>query len=233
MSIHDDLLKAIAYGNNIEVKQALEKGADPNYNIHGTPPLFLALYKNKMDIFFTLLEHPDIDINQTNDGGFTLLSECFEQNNDDLIDLLLDKDLFLTKINRKGEYPIHEAINYNKLDVVKKMLTAKPRLVNLTTLRGDTPFIMASKTANEPLMDILYAFKPDLSIKNLMEKSAYDYLSKKGLNHLIERYSQKTNVEEAPNTTESILANEKHESKAPDIEPLNSPLSSIKSRRKK
>lgn len=230
MSIHDDLLKAIAYGNDSEVRQALENGADPNYNIHGTPPLFLALYKNKVDIFFTLLAHPDIDINQTNDGGFTLLSECFEQNNEDLINLLLGKDLFLMKINRKGEYPIHEAINYNKLDVVQKMLTANPRLVNLSTSRGDTPFIMAAKVANEPLMDILYTFNPDLSIKNVMGKSVFDYLSKKGLNHLTERYSQKVNVE-TEDVSENILAVEKE--KAPDKEPLNSPLSSIKSRRKK
>lgn len=231
MSIHDDLLKAIAYGNDSEVRLALENGADPNYNIHGTPPLFLALYKNKMDIFFTLLAHPDIDINQTNDGGFTLLSECFEQNNDDLIDLLLGKDLFLMKINRKGEYPIHEAINYNKLDVVQKMLIAKPRLVNLSTSRGDTPFIMAAKVANEPLMDILYTFNPDLSIKNVMGKSVFDYLSKKGLNHLTERYSQKVNVEVEGYASEKVLDLEKE--KAPDKEPSNSPLSSIKSRRKK
>jgi len=232
MSIHDDLLKAIAYGDDSEVKQALQDGADPNYNIHGTPPLFLALYKNKMDIFFTLLAHPDIDINQTNDGGFTLLSECFEQNNNDLIDLLLDKDLFLMKINRNGEYPIHEAIKYGKTDIVKKMLTAKPHLINLTTLRGDTPFIMAAKIANEPLMDTLYAFKPDLSMKNSMAKSAIDYLRKKGLNHLVERYSI-LNKEDNIIEKEVIL---EQDVKKEDIlyeEPLSSPLSSIKSRRKK
>lgn len=232
MSIHDDLLKAIAYGNDSEVKQALRDGADPNYNIHGTPPLFLALYKNKMDIFFTLLAHPDVDINQTNDGGFTLLSECFEQNNNELIDLLLDKDLFLMKINRKGEYPIHEAINYGKIDVVKKMLTAKPYLINYTTLRGDTPFIMAAKTANETLMDMLYAFKPDLLVKNTMNKSAIDYLSKKGLNHLIERYSIKEENELITEKDFSLKENLKKEDISLE-EPLNSPLSSIKSRRKK
>lgn len=185
INLNEELLRSIAFGSIDNVKQNLSDGADPNYNPRGTPPLFLSLYENKMDVFYLLLEHPDIDINIQNIMGNTIFSECLSQDLDEIIKNLIDNEDIMLKKNNKGEYPLHLVINYQKNDLAKKILEKYPNLINAQDIMGNTPLIIASRMGDENMVKLILDYNPDLSRTNKSGKDVFYYLKRKSLDHLV------------------------------------------------
>lgn len=226
-NINEELYRAITYGTTEKVKDILNMGADPNYNIRGTPPLFLALYQNKMDVFEILLNHPEIDINIQNSLGNTILVECMSENLDIIIDKIFKKDVFLFTPNEKGDYPIHFAIMYKKEDLVNKILSDHPKYIDIRNSIGNTPLILASITGNENLIKNILKYNPKIDLKNRFDKDALYYLKLKNLTHLI------NNIDESNDIDNNIIKKSEKENELNDILEIPKALSNIKKKRDK
>lgn len=186
INVNEELYKSIAFGTIDDVKNNLNDGANPNYNPRGTPPLFLSLYENKLDIFNLLLKHPEINLNIQNIMGNTIFVECLSQELNEILDILIDNQSIMSQSNSKGEYPLHQAINYQYIDVVDKILNKYPDNINIRDNMGNTPLIIASRTANIDLIKTILKYSPALDIKNKFEKDALFYLKRKSLENLID-----------------------------------------------
>lgn len=229
ININEDLLRSIAFGTIENVKNNLNDGADPNYNPRGTPPLFLSLYENKMDIFDLLMEHSDININIQNIMGNTIFIECLSQDLDDITKKLIDNEIIMSQFNSKGEYPLHQAINYQKTNIVNEILGKYPEYINIRDSMGNTPLIIASKIGDESLIKVILEYSPDLTIKNKFDKDALYYLERKSLDGLVtlNSISEKINILRTKN---DIIDDNKKENLGTNED---KGLSSIKKRRNK
>lgn len=228
INVNEELYKSIAFGTIDDVKNNLNDGANPNYNPRGTPPLFLSLYENKLDIFNLLLKHPEINLNIQNIMGNTIFVECLSQELNEILDILIDNQSIMSQSNSKGEYPLHHAINYQYIDVVDKILNKYPDNINIRDNMGNTPLIIASRTANIDLIKTILKYSPDLDIKNKSEKDALFYLKRKSLENLIDIpfvSSEDINIKEKIDAT----YNESEEKQVKEQEGL----SNIKKRRNK
>lgn len=208
INVNEDLFRSIAFGTIDDVVNNLNDGANPNYNPRGTPPLFLSLYENKMDIFYLLLEHPKIDINIKNIMGNSIFAECLSQDLHEILDKLINNENIISQSNSKGEYPLHLAISYQNIDVVKNILTKYPENIDIKDSMGNTPLIIASKIGNEPLIKAILAYNPNLNIKNKFDKDAFFYLERKSLDKLIKLTSPNKNTsvsEIKDNTINNII----------------------------
>ena len=96
INVNEELYKSIAFGTIDDVKNNLNDGANPNYNPRGTPPLFLSLYENKLDIFNLLLKHPEINLNIQNIMGNTIFVECLSQELNEILDILIDNQSIMS-----------------------------------------------------------------------------------------------------------------------------------------
>lgn len=228
INVNEELYKSIAFGTIDDVKNNLNDGANPNYNPRGTPPLFLSLYENKLDIFNLLLKHPEINLNIQNIMGNTIFVECLSQELNEILDILIDNQSIMSQSNSKGEYPLHQAINYQYIDVVDKILNKYPDNINIRDNMGNTPLIIASRTANIDLIKTILKYSPALDIKNKSEKDALFYLKRKSLENLIDipfLSSEDINIKEKIEGT----SNEPKEKQVKEQEGL----SNIKKRRHK
>lgn len=228
INVNEELYKSIAFGTIDDVKNNLNDGANPNYNPRGTPPLFLSLYENKLDIFNLLLKHPEINLNIQNIMGNTIFVECLSQGLNEILDILIDNQSIMSQSNSKGEYPLHHAIHYQYIDVVDKILNKYPDNINIRDNMGNTPLIIASRTANIDLIKTILKYSPDLDIKNKSEKDALFYLKRKSLENLIDipfLSSEDINIKEKIEVT----SNESEEKQVKEQEGL----SNIKKRRNK
>lgn len=224
INLNEELYRSIAFRTIEDVRQNLKDGANPNYNPRGTPPLFLALYENKMDIFYLLLEHPNIDINIQNVMGNTIFVECLSQNLDDICDKLIDNENIMLKTNSKGEYPLHLSISYQRNDLVKKILDKYPSLINAQDIMGNSPLVIASRMGDESMIKLILNYNPDISKENRLSKNALDYLERKSLTHLL---NTQANIKQDTNADITKKVNEtKNESERDN-------LSVIKKRRNK
>ena len=72
-------LVALLYaGTFVEVKKALERGADPNKLFESTPPLHVAAKKRRLDCIELLIKH-GANVDRTEYHGCTALYSVFEE----------------------------------------------------------------------------------------------------------------------------------------------------------
>lgn len=228
INVNEELFKSIAFGTIDDVKNNLSDGANPNYNPRGTPPLFLSLYENKMDIFYLLLKHPNIDINIQNIMGNSIFVECLSQNLNEITEKLINNEIIISQPNSKGEYPLHLAINYQNIDVVDKILTKYPDHIDIRDGMGNTPLIIASRIGDVSLILAVLKYKPDLNVKNKSDKDALFYLKRKCLENLIDNI----NISNSELILD-IKNDEKETIKEIENIEKNNGLSNIKKRRNK
>ena len=205
ININEEMYRCILLGKIDRFKEILEQGGDPNYNIRGVPPIFMAINRNKMDFLEILINHPDIDLNITNLQGYTILNECLSTNNNYVLNILLSNLLFVESLSGKGDYPIHTVIKYDRQDLLEKILSYKKNFLNSLNSEGDTPITLAAKLKNKSISEVLIKYNPDLTVVNKKGKTVLDYFIDNNWNEIIrdiENNKQEKQTDESSNGTE-------------------------------
>ena len=137
------LMVASSNNDTQMVKFLLTNHADPNIQ---TRRKFTALMyaSGSIKIFKMLLDH-NADINVINLNNQNVLHwACFADNND-IVDILLTRRHdFVNMQDNEGHTPLHFAIRYGRLRIVKQLLQANA-YHDLQDINGDTPLNIACK----------------------------------------------------------------------------------------
>lgn len=128
-----------------------------------------------------------IDINQSNDYGYTPLIVAAQENNEDILKLLLENNANLdVKHPILGKPILNTAIYYGSYNVVKVLLELHPELVNKQDpVDGWTPIMMAVLRNNKDILNLLLSYNADATIKDKSGSDAIDLAIKYGKGELI------------------------------------------------
>lgn len=102
-------------------------------------------------MLFELLDCPEIDVNQQNSNGDTVLNKACKNNTTFIHTLLNQKDINSTISNKDGEYPLKIACKYdltvrNNQKVIHELLKHQNDNFNILEQDGDVALILAFKT---------------------------------------------------------------------------------------
>jgi len=105
-------------------------------------------------------------------GNTPLILACY-RGNISVAEYIINHSLNLNYCSQQGTALASLAVHYNK-ELVLQILK-KGANTNLADANGDTPLFWAVKTQNEELIKILLQFKADKTIKNKLDKTAFEY----------------------------------------------------------
>ena len=137
-------------GNKKVVEYLLSKGADANAkDVKGTTPLYAAAgfggrsgFDNSA-IMSALLAH-GADVNAKDKNGLTALHQAASHGSPSLVEILLAHHADVNATSQKtGTTPLHMAVQFGKNIQNMELLIKHGALVNLKTVKSDTPLKMA------------------------------------------------------------------------------------------
>ncbi len=120
---------------------------------------------NKTEIFTELLKfNPDLSIK--NKAGNSILFACIDTTENEVYDMLLNKVPNLnTLVNSQGNTLLHEAIEKNKIELMRKILSINPEIINVPNPRnGIYPFMLALNSNYDIALELIRNYTPNLMI---------------------------------------------------------------------
>ena len=136
-----------AISNSKEVFEYIYSYKDMDPNIkdkNGDTPLHIGLMcpSNNINIM-TLLDDRTLDLNTTNNSGNTPIANsiAYLHKYPDLIDKLISRGADFNALDTEGSYAqtlLMESCDYDRVDIVKKLLTIKTLDVNYETKDGNS-----------------------------------------------------------------------------------------------
>eukprot|EP00803_Ostreobium_quekettii_P007180 evm.model.scf_705.8 EVM.evm.TU.scf_705.8 scf_705:58250-63787(-) len=115
------LHSAIQAGLSRRVKSLLKKGADPNLDVSGTPPLWRAAIRNESAIVAMLLDF-GADVNGLNSNGSTALYAAAQEGHVGIVQALLDSGADVDILSKWGSSALIVAASQGHADVVSALL---------------------------------------------------------------------------------------------------------------
>lgn len=150
------LLFAISdYGSEM-YKFLIERGADvflkndENENI-----LHCAIYSNDVCRLEYVLNNFSINLNDQTKDGLTPLLLALLIGNNEMFNLLLQKNANVNIPDFENNYPIHVACQYGDIEIVKS-LVQRNSLLNVKTNKGNYPFSLAVNNEHVEIVKYLY-----------------------------------------------------------------------------
>lgn len=144
------LIMAVVEDRIDVVKFLLERGADINQKGGlGISPLTSACLHGNTKIFHLLFGYVDengnsVDVNQQTDFGTTALSEIVsKRNNENIMELLLERGADPSIADKRGDNTLHHAVGGENENIIR-MILATGIDVNLVNLKGQTASEMAA-----------------------------------------------------------------------------------------
>ena len=86
--------------------------------------------------------------------------------------------------------PLHIAISYNQIDLAKHICDHKNTNINAQDENGNTPLMFAAQRNNIEIIKLLLHHNADPDIKNLENKTAYDYTSSTEIKKLLTKKNE-------------------------------------------
>lgn len=221
-SIHRELIDAVTYDDLKGVMELLGKGANPNIrNRNGNSLLYLAICNNSKEVVGALLKHRAFISAGTRHGGL-LLETAIEMGNTDIVKLLLDAGVPINEYGRREDQPLTLAYRYGLNEIFdllvergakattdlllaaitkddeKTVDVAISKGADINTSRDyrmhfeETPLHIAVRRGNPKIVKRILEAKPDLTIENMDDETAYDLAVKLGKKEIIELFEDST-----------------------------------------
>ncbi len=146
-SLATPLTDALRSGNMDRLIMLLAEGADvnePGNDSYGRNVLHWAVIKNEIAMTKTLLQDPNIDINQGNNTGNTALHFAAAGGHTEILQMLLSRpELDVNKANLTGKTALHWASYFGKSSAAQILLQNSNIHASLHDNNGMTPIELA------------------------------------------------------------------------------------------
>lgn len=189
-NFNDAVIVAASNQETKVVRYLLQNGAPPNEaNVHHYTPLVYACYEGNLDLVHLFLHYIDFEgcsqsINPRCEEEnrsipfiktysnkmrpfpwHTPLMIAVMQKNFELVKILLDANVPLDELDRRGNTAVHHAVQYYCPEILDLILAAKPK-INLVNHQGETPLIQAFNFGfTEEIVFKLISYGADVTVK--------------------------------------------------------------------
>ena len=182
------LMVACSNNDSQMVKFLLASHANPN--IHTGRKFTALMYASgSIKIFKMLLDH-NADTNVINLKNQNVMHWASFANNSQVVDILLKKKCdFVNMKDGEGQTPLHIAIRYGQLRIVKQLLQANTHH-DLQDINGDTPLNIACKHGHLEIVKQLLQAQADPNISNTDGKTPLYVASSGGHLQIVEQLIQ-------------------------------------------
>jgi ankyrin repeat protein len=180
----EDLFKAAEIDAPQMVRQALERGADPNArDASGQVALFVALRGESLNAAEALMTHPKLDVDAVNASGETPLMMAAMRGQLAWVQRLLERG---AQVRRDGWTPLHYAAAGPSVPTVALLLD-RGAAIDARSPNGTTPLMMAARYGAIDAADLLLKRGADPALRNQRELQAVDFATAAGREALAER----------------------------------------------
>ncbi|MCY3974102.1 MAG: ankyrin repeat domain-containing protein [Simkaniaceae bacterium] len=161
--VRDRVLTTSTEGGGSRVPSPVKTASPINLSPVASPveegsPLLAAVGAGQEDVVKALLENEEIDLTESDDQGRTALHIACQKGHGNIVRLLLQAmdGVGVCRCDVDHHTALMCAILNNHTDCVRHILNEKHAHVNyVTTQGGDTPLIMASRTGNREIVELL------------------------------------------------------------------------------
>jgi ankyrin repeat protein len=162
----------VANDKDFDIKPLLDQGANPNRRTDaGQPAIMQAMRDHAWKTYDLLAADPRTDVNATNKQNETPLMFLAILGETARAEKLLDRG---AKVNGLGWTALHYAASTGKVPVAQ-MLISRGAIINSPAPDGTTPLMMAARSQNEAMVNLLLRAGADATTRNLSGLSAGDW----------------------------------------------------------
>ena len=165
-SISERALQAAALGRVEPLREALEEGADLNFERVGVTPLQAALQAEPPHWeCVDLLIEAGANINAKNRGGWSLLHDASKRHLTDTVVNLLNRGALPFLLDIRSQTPLHVAAQEGFVDVIEAFYKNHQENgrgpFNVQDIFGMTPLMHAVLSKNDDAVRAMLVFEPD------------------------------------------------------------------------
>lgn len=169
------------------VTQYLAQGVDPNIKSREQlPAVMWAIQNGSWNVYDLLVAHRAFDPNIVNGHDETPLMYLALVGDTKRAVALIEKG---AQVYRLGWTPLHYAASKQQLDMAQ-MLLSKGALVNAPAPDGTTPLMMAARSGNTKLVNVLLEQGADPTTRSLNQLSAADWAESNKYTRLADQLRQ-------------------------------------------
>lgn len=149
------LYNASKAGNKNVVQTLLAQGVHPNSkDKQGRTLLWWSASAGRVPITNLLLKQECMELNESDNNGWTPLHVASSNGHVEVVKLLLDKRADFSVTNTNGRTPLHVTSSNEHVEVVK-LLLRKGAIANIVDKRAKSALTLASKNGHESIVAIL------------------------------------------------------------------------------
>jgi ankyrin repeat protein len=182
------IFSAIMYGNMHAFKKLYEKGADLKENCRygfAETPFQAAIYYQQIEFIVFLLDHK-ISSNEKDWTGKSALILACNTDNDQIINLLLDKGAELEYSSYFGNTPLMYSVQYQHYISAETLIKRKAN-VNFTSKYGETALTLAIANNDYAMIKLLVESGANPKIK-YEDKNLVEYAQEKEVSPAVVQY---------------------------------------------
>lgn len=171
----------VTRANNVEALTKLTK--QPYFNLdekdeNGFSAVMVAAAAGNVEAFRQLV-NAGADVTTQNKYGETAISIAEANQNSDAFAKILSAHVYKKNTSiSSGSYPLHHAVRLNNIDSVRE-LRNNGHGVNILDSEGYTPLMLAAKSGDGDMCELLISYGADCDIKNARHETALS-LARKG-----------------------------------------------------
>jgi len=154
-----------------DMKDLLASGWDPNQKSKGQPALMQAVRDGAWGVFDVLAADRRTDVNATNGSDETPLMYLALKGETKRAQALIARG---AQVNRLGWTPLHYAASTGQVETAK-LLLSKQAIVNAPGPDGTTPLMMAGRSGNQQMAQLLLNAGADPTNRSLAGLNAADW----------------------------------------------------------
>ena len=188
--MREDLRTAIIRDSDLQVRELLQKGVDPNSRDHsGFPALVQATQLESWRALNELLGRKNIRLDEKNSVGESALMLACIKGHLALVQKLLDRG---ASINHPGWAPLHYAASANTKhsDAIVELLLERYAYVDAESPNKTTPLMLAAQYGSQAMVDALLDAGADVQLRNQQGLSAVDFAQLSGRQFMVDRLRQ-------------------------------------------
>ncbi len=169
---------AVETDNLMAFQSLVSKGLGPNLVMPDTnPALIYAMVSGSGQVVQWLLQHPKLDVDQTNARGDTALMTASGLGELAWVEALIKRGGQINPVS--GWTPLHYAAANNRISVVE-LLLKRSAWVDAPSANGTTPLMMAARSNASEVANLLLKKGAQRDLVNEAGFSARDYAKRNG-----------------------------------------------------